>query len=140
MVRNGSETASPISVERGGRGRRTAGIQRAHAALARAVNKREGIAAERRLFKGLVEGVQSRAQRYMFFAERAAAKIDGLPEGTATRPVKRVGIVGAGTMGGGIAMNFLNRGIAVTIVETQAAALERGSHDDRTALVLDYRC
>ena len=87
----------------------------------------EGQAAERRLFKGLVEGVQSQAQRYMFFAERAAAKIDGLPEGTATRPVKKVGMIGAGTMGGGIAMNFLNKGIPVTIVETQAAALERGT-------------
>ncbi len=87
----------------------------------------EGMAAERRLFKGLVEGVQSQAQRYMFFAERAAAKIDGLPEGTATRPVRSVGIIGAGTMGGGIAMNFLNKGIPVTIVETQAAALERGT-------------
>ena len=87
----------------------------------------EGQAAERRLFKGLVEGVQSQAQRYMFFAERAAAKIDGLPEGTAARPVKKVGIIGAGTMGGGIAMNFLNRGIAVTIVETAQAALDRGT-------------
>ena len=56
----------------------------------------------------------------MFFAERQAAKIDGLPEGTATRPVKKVGMIGAGTMGGGIAMNFLNKGIPVTIVETQA--------------------
>ena len=87
----------------------------------------EGQAAERRLFKGLVEGVQSQAQRYMFFSERAAAKIDGLPEGTAARPVKKVGIIGAGTMGGGIAMNFLNRGIAVTIVETAQAALDRGT-------------
>ena len=86
----------------------------------------QGQAAERRLFKGLVEGVQSQAQRYMFFAERQAAKIDGLPEGTATRPVKKVGMIGAGTMGGGIAMNFLNRGIPVTIVETQQAALDRG--------------
>ncbi|MBN8509004.1 MAG: enoyl-CoA hydratase/isomerase family protein [Burkholderiales bacterium] len=87
----------------------------------------EGQAAERRLFKGLVEGMQSRAQRYMFFAERAAAKIDGLREGTAARAVKKVGIIGAGTMGGGIAMNFLNRGIPVTIVETQPAALDRGT-------------
>ena len=86
----------------------------------------EGQAAERRLFMGLVQGVQSQAQRYMFFSERAAAKIDGLPEGTAVRPVKKVGIIGAGTMGGGIGMNFLNRGIPVTIVETQQAALDRG--------------
>ncbi|HOM11744.1 MAG TPA: 3-hydroxyacyl-CoA dehydrogenase NAD-binding domain-containing protein [Rubrivivax sp.] len=86
----------------------------------------EGMAAERKLFMGLMQGVQSQAQRYMFFAERQAAKIDGLPEGTRPRPVKTVGIIGAGTMGGGIAMNFLNKGLAVTIVETQAAALERG--------------
>ncbi len=86
----------------------------------------EGMAAERRLFMGLLQGVQSQAQRYMFFAERQAAKIDGLPERTQPRPVETVGIIGAGTMGGGIAMNFLNRGIAVTIVETQAATLERG--------------
>ena len=86
----------------------------------------EGQATERRLFMGLVQGVQSQAQRYMFFSERAAAKIDGLPEGTAIRPVKKVGIIGAGTMGGGIGMNFLNRGIPVTIVETQQAALDRG--------------
>ena len=86
----------------------------------------EGQATERRLFMGLVQGVQSQAQRYMFFSERAAAKIDGLPEGTAVRPVKKVGIIGAGTMGGGIGMNFLNRGIPVTIVETQQAALDRG--------------
>jgi 3-hydroxyacyl-CoA dehydrogenase len=82
---------------------------------------------EREEFMKLVSGVQSQAQRYMFFAERQAAKIDGLPEGTATRPVKKVGMIGAGTMGGGIGMNFLNKGIPVTIVETQQAALDRGT-------------
>jgi 3-hydroxyacyl-CoA dehydrogenase len=87
----------------------------------------EGKKFERDEFMKLVVGVQSQAQRYMFFAERQAAKIDGLPEGTATRPVKKVGMIGAGTMGGGIAMNFLNKGIPVTIVETQASALERGT-------------
>jgi 3-hydroxyacyl-CoA dehydrogenase len=87
----------------------------------------EGKKFERDEFVKLVNGVQSQAQRYMFFAERQAAKIDGLPEGTATRPVKKVGIIGAGTMGGGIGMNFLNKGIPVTIVETQASALERGT-------------
>ena len=90
----------------------------------------EGKKFEREEFMKLVSGVQSQAQRYMFFAERQAAKIDGLPEGTATRPVKKVGIIGAGTMGGGIAMNFLNEGIPVTIVETQQAALDRGTGDD----------
>jgi 3-hydroxyacyl-CoA dehydrogenase len=87
----------------------------------------EGKKVERDEFMKLVVGVQSQAQRYMFFAERQAAKIDGLPEGTATRPVRSVGIIGAGTMGGGIAMNFLNKGIPVTIVETQKAALDRGT-------------
>jgi 3-hydroxyacyl-CoA dehydrogenase len=87
----------------------------------------EGLKFEREEFLKLVSGVQSQAQRYMFFAERQAAKIDGLPEGTATRPVKKVGIIGAGTMGGGIGMNFLNKGIPVTIVETQQAALDRGT-------------
>jgi 3-hydroxyacyl-CoA dehydrogenase len=87
----------------------------------------EGKKFERDEFTKLVTGVQSQAQRYMFFAERQAAKIDGLPEGTATRPVKKVGMIGAGTMGGGIAMNFLNKGIPVTIVETQQAALDRGT-------------
>ncbi len=87
----------------------------------------EGKKFERDEFVKLVSGVQSQAQRYMFFAERQAAKIDGLPEGTATRKIAKVGIIGAGTMGGGIAMNFLNKGIAVTIVETQQAALDRGT-------------
>jgi len=87
----------------------------------------EGLKFERAEFMKLVSGVQSQAQRYMFFAERQAAKIDGLPEGTATRPVKKIGIIGAGTMGGGIGMNFLNKGIPVTIVESQASALERGT-------------
>ena len=87
----------------------------------------QGLKFEREEFLKLVSGVQSQAQRYMFFAERQAAKIDGLPEGTATRPVKKVGMIGAGTMGGGIAMNFLNKGIPVTIVETQDAALDRGT-------------
>ena len=87
----------------------------------------EGKKFERDEFVKLVSGVQSQAQRYMFFAERQAAKIDGLPEGTATRKIAKVGIIGAGTMGGGIAMNFLNKGIPVAIVETQAAALDRGT-------------
>jgi 3-hydroxyacyl-CoA dehydrogenase len=87
----------------------------------------EGLKFERAEFMKLISGVQSQSQRYMFFAERQAAKIDGLPEGTATRPVKKVGIIGAGTMGGGIGMNFLNKGIAVTIVETQQTALDRGT-------------
>ncbi|UZW53813.1 3-hydroxyacyl-CoA dehydrogenase NAD-binding domain-containing protein [Sphingobium sp. JS3065] len=86
----------------------------------------QGVACERALFGELVEGDQSKALRHAFFAERAAAKIEGLPEDVALRPVRRVGVIGAGTMGGGIAMNFLSAGIAVTIVEMGQATLDRG--------------
>ena len=86
----------------------------------------EGLAAERKLFTGLMMGQQSAAQRYYFFAERQANKIPDVPDDTPIRPIKKVGILGAGTMGGGIAMNFLNAGIPVTIVEVQEAALARG--------------
>ena len=64
---------------------------------------------ERKLFMELMSGTQARAQQYFFFAERKAAKIDGLPEDTEPRDIKRVGVIGAGTMGGGISMNFLSR-------------------------------
>jgi 3-hydroxyacyl-CoA dehydrogenase len=86
----------------------------------------EGLKAERQLFGELMVGAQSAAQRYYFFAERQANKIPDVPDDTPIRPIKKVGILGAGTMGGGIAMNFLNTGIPVTIVEVQEAALERG--------------
>ncbi|WP_395671489.1 3-hydroxyacyl-CoA dehydrogenase NAD-binding domain-containing protein [Phenylobacterium sp.] len=86
----------------------------------------EGLAEERRLFMELLMGPQSAAQRYYFFAERQAAKIPGASDDTPTRPIAKVGILGAGTMGGGIAMNFANVGIPVTLVEVKAEALERG--------------
>jgi 3-hydroxyacyl-CoA dehydrogenase len=86
----------------------------------------EGLKAERKLFGELMTGAQSAAQRYYFFAERQAQKIPDVPDDTPLRPIKQVGILGAGTMGGGIAMNFLNAGIPVTIVEVQEAALARG--------------
>ncbi len=87
----------------------------------------EGVIEERKLFMELMSGTQARAQQYFFFAERKAAKIEGLPEGTAPREVKRVGVIGAGTMGGGISMNFLSAGIPVTIVEMNQEALDRGA-------------
>ena len=98
----------------------------------------EGLAVERKLFGELVTGSQSAAQRYSFFAERQAQKVPDVPDDTPLIPVKSVGIIGAGTMGGGIAMNFANVGIAVTIVEVQKEALERGlkvirSNYERTA-------
>lgn len=85
-----------------------------------------GLKFEREEFMKLMTGSQSAAQRYMFFSERQAAKIDGLPKDTALRDVKKVGVIGAGTMGGGITMNFLAAGIPVTIVEMQKDALDRG--------------
>jgi 3-hydroxyacyl-CoA dehydrogenase len=87
----------------------------------------EGVLEERKLFMELMSGTQARAQQYFFFAERKAAKIEGLPEGTQPRRVDKVGVIGAGTMGGGISMNFLSAGIPVTIVEMGQEALDRGA-------------
>jgi 3-hydroxyacyl-CoA dehydrogenase len=86
----------------------------------------QGMANERAAFMELVRSRQSQAQRYVFFAERQVWKIADVPEDTPTLPIKRIGVIGAGTMGGGISMNFLNVGIPVTIVETAEAALDRG--------------
>ncbi|MFT3802967.1 MAG: 3-hydroxyacyl-CoA dehydrogenase NAD-binding domain-containing protein [Burkholderiaceae bacterium] len=86
----------------------------------------EGLKTERALFTELMTGTQSAAQRYVFFAERQVWKIPDVPADTPTVPVKKVGIIGAGTMGGGIAMNFANVGIPVTLVETKQEALDRG--------------
>jgi 3-hydroxyacyl-CoA dehydrogenase len=87
----------------------------------------EGVQVERMNFMKLIMGVQSAAQRHIFFAERKASKIDGIPEDIQLRDIKRVGVIGAGTMGGGISMNFLSAGIPVTIVEMQQEALDRGT-------------
>ncbi len=86
----------------------------------------EGIMFERTEFMKLMMGSQSAAQRHMFFAERQAAKIDGLPKDLPLRDIKRVGVIGAGTMGGGISMNFLAKGIPVTIAEMVQENLDRG--------------
>ena len=85
-----------------------------------------GSARERELLIELLGGPQSAAQRHFFFAQRRAAKIDDGPPATPTRPVSAAGVVGAGTMGGGIAMCFANAGIGVTLVERDQAALDRG--------------
>ncbi|MGN6311887.1 MAG: 3-hydroxyacyl-CoA dehydrogenase NAD-binding domain-containing protein [Xanthobacteraceae bacterium] len=86
----------------------------------------EGLKKEREGFMKLMTGDQSKAQRYAFFAEREAAKVAGVPEGTKPRKVERVAIIGAGTMGGGIAMSFANAGIPVTLIETGDEQLKRG--------------
>jgi 3-hydroxyacyl-CoA dehydrogenase len=86
----------------------------------------EGLKTEGKLFMELMTGPQSAAQRYYFFAERAANKIPDIPKDTPLIDVQKVGVLGAGTMGGGIAMNFVNVGIPVTIVERDQAALDKG--------------
>ncbi|MEM0987653.1 MAG: 3-hydroxyacyl-CoA dehydrogenase NAD-binding domain-containing protein [Pseudomonadota bacterium] len=86
----------------------------------------EGMAAERTLFAELMESDQSAAQRHFFFAERQAAKIPDVPRDTPVREINTAAVLGAGTMGGGIAMNFANAGIPVTIVEQNEEALVRG--------------
>ncbi|MCC3305793.1 3-hydroxyacyl-CoA dehydrogenase NAD-binding domain-containing protein [Sneathiella sp. HT1-7] len=86
----------------------------------------EGLKRERELFTELLAGEQAKAQQYFFFSERLANKIPDVPKDTPLIDIKTAGIVGAGTMGGGIAMNFLQAGIPVTIVETSQEALDKG--------------
>jgi 3-hydroxyacyl-CoA dehydrogenase len=86
----------------------------------------DGMVFERELFMGLMLTPECKALRHAFFAERAASKIPDVPEDTPVRQVAQVAVIGAGTMGGGISMNFLNAGIPVTILETKQEALDRG--------------
>jgi 3-hydroxyacyl-CoA dehydrogenase len=97
-------------------------------AIAAAVAKpfEEGLRVERDLFVELVQTDVSKALRHAFFAERAASKIPDVPEETPTRPIRSAAVIGAGTMGGGIAMNFANAGIPVTVLEVKQDALEKG--------------
>ncbi|NUU39354.1 3-hydroxyacyl-CoA dehydrogenase NAD-binding domain-containing protein [Pseudomonas sp. C2B4] len=85
-----------------------------------------GLQREVALFKEAEASMQSQALRHVFFAEREAGKVAGVSASTALRPIARVGVIGAGTMGGGIAMNFANVGIPVTLLELKPEALERG--------------
>ncbi len=86
----------------------------------------EGLRIERDFFAYLVQTPESKALRHAFFGERAAQKIPDVPESTPTREIKKVAVIGAGTMGGGITMNFLNAGVPVTILEMKQDALDRG--------------
>ena len=86
----------------------------------------EGVALERSFFIGLVQTPESKALRHAFFAERAATKIPDVPADTPLREVNSVAVIGAGTMGGGIAMNFINAGIPVVLLEQKQEALDRG--------------
>ena len=97
-------------------------------AVAAAVAKpfEEGLRNERELFLALMQTPESRALRHAFFAERAASKIPGIDEKTPPRKIERVAVIGAGTMGGGITMNFLSAGIPVSLLEMNREALDKG--------------
>ncbi|HVF64484.1 MAG TPA: 3-hydroxyacyl-CoA dehydrogenase NAD-binding domain-containing protein [Casimicrobiaceae bacterium] len=86
----------------------------------------EGLRYERQLFNELQQTSESRALRHVFFAERAAARIDDVPEGTRPRPIAKVAVIGAGTMGAGIAVAFLTAGLPVVLLERDADALANG--------------
>ncbi len=86
----------------------------------------QGLALERKFFIELVQSNESKALRHVFFAERAASKIPDVPDDTRTRAINTAGVIGFGTMGGGIAMSFANAGIPVTVFEKDQAALDRG--------------
>jgi 3-hydroxyacyl-CoA dehydrogenase len=85
-----------------------------------------GLVVERECFVALVQTPESRALRHAFFGERAASKIADVPADTPLREIREVAVIGAGTMGGGIAMNFINAGLPVTLIETSQEALDRG--------------
>ncbi len=85
-----------------------------------------GMVVERDIFVALMQTSESRALRHIFMAERAASKIPDVPADTPQRPIKSVAVIGAGTMGGGIAMNFLNAGLPVVMLEMKQEALDRG--------------
>jgi 3-hydroxyacyl-CoA dehydrogenase len=86
----------------------------------------DGMKVERELFMALMLTPESKALRHAFIAERATTKIPDVPSDTPTRPIRKVAVIGAGTMGGGIAMNFLNAGIPVVMLEMKQEALDKG--------------
>ncbi len=93
-----------------------------------AVNEsyQDALKTERKLFEKCRASTHSQAQRHLFFAEREVAKIPDVPKATPGREIKKVAVIGAGTMGGGITMNFVNAGVPVTVLEVDQAGLERG--------------
>ena len=86
----------------------------------------EGLKVEQDLFMKLMTGSQSAAQRYIFFAQRQVTKIPDIEKDTEIKSIESVGVIGAGTMGGGISMNFANVGIPVTIIEQSQERLDKG--------------
>ena len=118
------EAAEPLLKRARGQRAPAACIEAVRAAVTMPMD--EGLALERKLFTELVGSDESRAQRHAFFAEREAQKVPGMPAGLKGAPVAKAAIIGAGTMGGGIAMCFANAGIPVTLVEVKQEALDRG--------------
>jgi 3-hydroxyacyl-CoA dehydrogenase len=101
-------------------------IRCVEAAVRHAPDFDAGFAVEQQLFRELMAGTQSKAQQYYFFAEREAAKVPDVPKDITLIPIASAGVLGAGTMGGGIAMNFANAGIPVVVVERDQDSLDRG--------------
>ncbi len=95
-------------------------------AAAASMKFEDGLKVERTNFLALMQSTESKALRHFFFGERAASKIPDVPEDTPKRPIKSAAVIGAGTMGGGIAMNFANAGIPVTVLEMKQEALDKG--------------
>jgi len=119
-----NDAAASVSKKSRGLEAPAAAIEAVRAAVTLPVD--QGLKRERELFMKLVVGDQSKAQRYIFFAEREAAKIPDLPAGIKPREIVRAAVIGAGTMGGGISMSFANAGIPVSVIETSEEALKRG--------------
>lgn len=119
-----NEAAANVSKKSRGLEAPSAAIEAVRAAVTLPID--QGLKRERELFSKLMVGDQSKAQRYIFFAEREAAKIPDLPAGIKPREVARAAVIGAGTMGGGISMSFANAGIPVLVIETSEEALKRG--------------
>ncbi len=118
------EAAAPLLKRARGQRSPAACVEAVRAAVTLPMD--EGLALERKLFTELVASDQSQALRHAFFAEREAQKIPGMPAGLKAAPVIKAAIIGAGTMGGGIAMCFANAGIPVTVIEAKQEALDRG--------------
>ncbi|MGP1283235.1 MAG: 3-hydroxyacyl-CoA dehydrogenase NAD-binding domain-containing protein [Parasphingopyxis sp.] len=130
--RDGVENPAIFDEFRARHGRRLRGFDAPEAGIqavkaAGEMSYEDGVARERELFMGLMAGTQSAAMRHYFFAERAANKIEGIAKDIELIPIRKVGVIGAGTMGGGISMNFLSAGIPITILEMEQEALDRGT-------------
>ncbi len=118
------EAAAPLLKRARGQRSPAACIEAVRASVSLPID--DGLALERKLFAELLASDQSRAMRHAFFAEREAQKVPGMPAGLKPAPVAAAAVIGAGTMGGGIAMCFANAGIPVTLIEVEQAALDRG--------------